>query len=162
MPRRTASPWMGRTAVVQVDAMDRLRPSSGPWSRLDESRRAEVAVERQRFPEALSSHDGKARRIDERVDPLIVASKPGPRLALNRILDVHDREPISGLDRVEEGDGRWVPVATAKERPGLADDLVRRQDRRAGCPQADGDTVVRITPEPERRPIGGVDEPHEP
>jgi hypothetical protein len=56
-------------------------------------------------------------------------------------------EPLGGLDRVEKGDGRRVSVPTAKERPGLADDQVRRQDRRAGRPQADGDTVVGITAE---------------
>jgi len=132
------------------------------WPNLDEARRAEVAVEGQRLSEALSSHDGEARGIDERVDPLIMASKPGPRLALGRILDMHDGEPISRLDRVEEGDGRRVPVATAQERPRLADDLVRRHDRLARCPQADGDTVVGVAPEPERHPIGGIDKPHEP
>ena len=142
--------------------MDAGYVPSGLWSSLDEARRAEVAVECQRLPEALSPHDGEARGIDERVDPLIVASKPGPRLALGRILDMYNGEPIGRLDRVEEGNGRRVPVATVQERPGLADDLVRRQDRLAGCPQADGDAVVGITPEPERHPVGGIDKPHEP
>jgi len=112
------------------------------------SPRAEVAVECQRLPEALSPHDGEARGIDERVDALIVASEPGPRLALGRFLDMHDGEPGGRLDRREERDCRRMPVTTAQERPRLADDVVRRQDRQAGRPQPDSGLVVGITPEP--------------
>ena len=75
---------------------------------------------------------------------------------------MHDGEPLGGLNRVEERDGRWVPVAAPQERPRLADDMVRRQERLAGRPQADRVRVVGITPEPERHPVGCVDEPHEP
>ena len=135
---------------------------SGGWSRLDEARRAEVTVERQRLPDALSSHDGEARGIDERVGALVMAPKPGPRLALGRLLDMHHGEPVGRLDRVQEANGRGVPVAPAQERPCLADDVVRRQHRLAGRPQPDGDAVVGIIPKPERHPVGGIDEPHEP
>ncbi len=120
------------------------------------------AVERQYLPEALAPHDDEARGIDEGADPLVVAPKPGPRRALDRLLDVHFGEPLRGLDRVEERDGRCVAVVAAQEGPRLADDVVRGQERLAGRPQADRDTVVGITPEPERHPAGGIDEPHEP
>ena len=78
---------------------------SGRRSNLDEARSAEVAVECQRLAEARSPHDGEARGIHARVVPLIVSSKPCPRVALDRILDVHDGEPGGRLDRVVEGDG---------------------------------------------------------
>ena len=126
------------------------------------ARRAEVAVEGQCLPEALAVHDDEARGIDEGVDPLVVSPEPGPRLALDPLVDMHDRQPVRGLDRVEERDGRRVAVATAQECPRLADDVVRRQERLAGRPQADRIRVVGVTPEPERHPVGGVDEPHGP
>lgn len=128
----------------------------------DEARRAEVAVERQGLPEALPAHDDEAGGVDERVDPLIVTPQPGPRLALDPIVDVHDRQPVRRLDRVEERDGRWVSVATPQEGPGLADNMVRRQEGLAGGPQANRVSVVGITPESERNPEGCIDEPHEP
>ena len=135
---------------------------SGPGSSLDKPRRAEVAVERQSLLEALPTHDGEARRGDERIDQLIVAPKPCPRLALRGLVDMDDREPVRRLDRVEEGDRGAVPIATAQERPGLADDVICRQDPLAGRPQANRGLVVGITPQPQRYPVRGIDEPHEP
>jgi len=141
-------PWVTGVAGRPLRPAASGAARSGRRSNLDEARGAEVALECQRLAEALSPHDGEARGIDERVGPLIVASKPGPRVALGRILDMHDGEPGGRLDGFEEGDCRRVPVATAQERPRLADDVVRRQDRQAGRPQPDGDAMVGITPEP--------------
>ena len=42
---------------------------------------------------------------------LVVAPEPSPRLALDSLVDVHDRQPIRRLDRVEERDGGCVAVA---------------------------------------------------
>lgn len=147
---------------IPDDSVDVVVSQLGLGSNLDETRRAEVTVEGQCLPEALAAHDDEARGIDERVDPLVVAPEPGPRLALDPRIDLHDRKPVRGLDRVEEPDCRNVAVATAKERPGLTDDVVRRQQRLAGRPQADRVPVVGITSQAERHPVGGVDKPHEP
>ena len=131
-------------------------------SNLDEARRAEVTVECQCLREALSAHDDEACGIHERIHPLVVASKPSPRLALGPLIDLHHRQPIRGLDRVQERYGRRVSITTAQEGPGFADDVVRRQERLPGRPQAYRVPVVGISPEAERHPAGGVDEPHEP
>ncbi len=55
-------------------------------------------------------HDHEARGIDERGDPLIVARKPGSRLALDRIVHVHDGLPDGHEPQVSWPWGASEPV----------------------------------------------------
>jgi hypothetical protein len=56
------------------------------------------------------------------------------RFTLGRIIDMDDGQPVGRLDRIQEGDGRRMPVVTAQGCPRLADDLARRQDRLTSSP----------------------------
>src|SRR5712691_1407284 len=106
---------------------------------LGEAGGGEVAVKRQRLANPQRAHDGKARRIDERVFAFVALAKPAQRLL--RELPAHELDPQAESpvtdwsrigydleharhpDRVHRG-------ATARVTPG---GLARAVSRRAGA-----------------------------
>lgn len=148
----TAAPSLRHQEVVGLAAPD-----------LGESGGAEVAVESQCCSHAESTHQSEAGGVDERVGALVVATKPPPRLGLDVLVDVADRERRHGGDRIVETQGLPVPGPPAQKCPRLAHYGIRRYEHSGSrLPDGSGGRMARIRAKTKSHPERCIDEPHAP
>ena len=126
------------------------------------TRRGEGAVERERFGDAELAHECEARRVDERVRPLVMGTQPLPRLRLELGVDPLDSNHDITSKAVEPTHGMKVPESVCEERPGLADDEVGRGCRRTFQPMGERRRVgvPAVSPYRVGDPEGRVNEGH--
>src|SRR5438132_2774602 len=132
------------------------RPSAAPGSsRRTPSRRelvepdgGEVRVEAQDIRDLQVAHHEKAGRVDERIGALIVSAQPADRVLFDVLTDEHDLNSWRALDAAEEVDRRCVTDPPPEKRPGLATDVIRRDERLATVELEKGDRsgVLIISP----------------
>jgi hypothetical protein len=115
------------------------------------------------------SNASASRTFSERINWKLVAStkeyslaEPGQRASLDVRGGVDDLDPFGTLEDVEEAHGGAVPRFATKVRPGLAPDMVRRDELLVGqaAQQVLGFNVMRVAAVPHRHPEGRVDEDH--
>jgi hypothetical protein len=109
-----------------------------------------------------SSHHGKARSVDERIDPLVMASEPTERCAFVLFGHRQDLETGRCRQRVEVVDCGSMPDPPAQEGPRLTSHVVGRDERAPGMLPQHGRRlrVAIVPPVPQRHPETGVDKDH--
>lgn len=140
------------------------RPSDGSIrksrSQFDKSGRTEILIESECPQHAKFTHQGKTRCIDERVFAFIVLSQPPQRGALMHGLDRQHIDPGGALDTIQIRDRGRVPAATPEKRPGLATNMVGRDQLGPlmGLEQKFRLFMMKIATIPESDPERRVDE----
>jgi len=89
----------------------------------------EVAVEGERLADPQLAHECEARRVHERVRPLVVHPQPRPRLILECIVDPLDTYVLERPQPFDPPECTSVAQAPPQGRPGLAQDGGRSRER---------------------------------
>lgn len=135
------------------------RPARSLQAELDEAGGREVTVEGERLADTKRAHDGETRRVDEGVRALVVPPQPAESIALERLGDEVDPYPRSFPEQIEHADRMRVAVASVDECPGLAANVIRREEPLTCVPleEAHGVGMPIVTPGREGYPERRVD-----
>ena len=112
----------GRSPGLPGAVADRL--AGLPLPELFEAGSDKFAIEGKRPVNAHGAHHGEARRIDERILPLVVPAKPSQRVRLQLRRREQDANSRRTLHRVEKVDRRAMTGPAPEKRPGLATHVV--------------------------------------
>jgi hypothetical protein len=79
-----------------------VNPNSVAGAQLDESSRCEISIEGECLRDAITTHYGKARRIDERVLAFVVSSQPIQCLRFSGLVHVNDDHTVGTIDCIKK------------------------------------------------------------
>ncbi len=150
------------------NAVARTTLASGPQrnasgTSLNEASDGEIAVESQSVTHPEAPHQRKAGCVDEGIRPFVVSPEPSPCVGLEIFVGVANGERGQRRYGVTKLHRSVVSGAPAQKSPCLAHHVVARDKRpRPLLPQGAGRRMTLVSPESERNPKRGVDEPQAP